>query len=132
MLLPAITGVGVSAFVIDKAAELPTCTLAVVVLFVAVGSAGVVSVTVAVSEIVVPWATPVFTVTTNEKLAVVFAAKVVAVLFVHFSVASVQVHPAGPVSETAVVLAGRVSVRVIEPAVAKPAVAGPRFFTTCV
>ena len=37
-----------------------------------------------------------------------------------------------PVSDTAVVLAGSVSVTVMEAAVADPAVAGPLFFTVCV
>jgi len=59
-------------------------------------------------------------------------AKVVVALFVHISVARVQVHPAGPVSPVAVVPAGAVSVTVIEAAVFDPAVAGPRFFTVCV
>ena len=46
---------------------------------------------------------------------------------VQVRVATVQVHPAGPVSDTTVVLAGSVSVRLT-----LVAVLGPEFVTTCV
>jgi hypothetical protein len=101
-------------------------------LLVKVGSAGAVSATDTVSAIVVPDATPVPTVTVKLKAAVAPDANVVAALFVHFNVPTVQVQPAGPVSVNAVVPAGRVSVTVIDAAVAVPATAGPRFFTVCV
>lgn len=114
-----------------KLAESPTPTVAMAVLFAGFGSAGVVSATDTVS-LIVPAATPVPTVTTKVKPADAPDANVVFALFVHFSVAKVQVHPAGPVSDTPVVPAGSTSVRVIVPAVVDPAVAGPRFFTVCV
>ena len=59
------------------------------------------------------------------KLAVVFAAMVV--VSVQVRLASTQVHPAGPVSDTAVVLAGRVSVNT-----GALAVAGPELVRLCV
>ena len=46
---------------------------------------------------------------------------------VQVSVATVQVHPTGPVSETEVVFAGNVSVRLT-----LVAALGPPFVTTCV
>ena len=46
---------------------------------------------------------------------------------VHVRVATVQVHPAGPVNDTTVVFAGSVSVRLT-----LVAVLGPEFVTTCV
>ena len=59
--------------------------------------------------IVVPEATVAPTFTTKVKLAVVLA--VIAAVAVHFSVPKEQVQPAGPVNDTAVVPAGRVSLR---------------------
>lgn len=92
-------------------------------LFPLFGSA-VVDATETVSVIVVPTATFVLTFTTNVKLAEPAAMVVVSV---HFSVARTHVHPAGPVSETAVVFAGKVSVTT-----GAAAVAGPALVTTCV
>jgi hypothetical protein len=132
MLFPACTGTGLAAFVTERSADVPTCTLADELLLARFGSTGAVSATDTVSVIVVPGATPAFTVTMNEKVTVAFAARVVPALFVHISVPTLQVHPPGPLRPKAVVFAGSVSVTVIDPAAAEPAVAGPRFFTTCV
>src|SRR6202041_4204371 len=105
-----------------KLAEFPTATVATAVLLLAFGSVGVVSATDAVS-LIVPEATPAPTVTTKVNTADAPDANVVAALFVHFSVARVQVHPVGPTNDTAVVPAGSVSVRGIAFA-ADPVVAG--------
>ncbi len=75
--------------------------------------------------IVVPKATVVFTFTTKVKFAVVPAPSVV--VSVQVSVPKTHVHPAGPSRDTAVVLAGRVSVKT-----GAFAVAGPRLVTLCV
>ncbi len=74
---------------------------------------------------VVPCATVVFTFTTKVKFAVV--ADAIVVVSVQVSVPSTHVHPAGPVNETAVVFAGRVSVNT-----GALAVAGPLLVTLCV
>lgn len=116
----------------DRSAEPATWTLAEELLLAGFGSTGAVSETDTVSVIVVPGATPALTVTTNEKVAVAFAARVVPALFVQAGVATLHVHPAGPVRDTAVVFAGSVSVTVMDPAAAEPAVAGPPFRTACV
>lgn len=108
----------------DRSAEVPTVTLDDALLLPLLGSA-VDDATESVWVIVVPAATPLFTVTTKEKAALVFAA--MAVVSVQVSEANTQVHPAGPVSETAVVFAGRVSVRT-----GAFAVAGPALETVCV
>lgn len=128
----ASTGTGLGVFVTERSAPSATGTLAVALLLALFGSTGVVSATDAVSVIVVPEATPELTVTTKVKVALVFAANVVLALFVHSRVTVLQVHPAGPVKEKTVVFAGKVSVNVMDPAVVDPAVAGPRFWTTCV
>src|SRR5580698_6701989 len=124
MLLPACTGTGLAVFVTERAAESATVRFTVALLFALLGSP-VVEVTESVCVMVVPEATFVFTVTTSVKLAV--AADVMVVPSVHLSVASTQVQPAGPVNETAVVLAGSVSVNT-----GAFAVAGPLFVTLCV
>lgn len=80
--------------------------------------------TVAVSLMVEPAAAVVFTFTTNVKFAEAFAARV-PMLHVYGATA-VQVHPAGPVNDTNVVLAGTVSVRT-----SVLAEAGPPFATVC-
>lgn len=121
---PARTGTGFGVFVTDRSAEVPTVTLDDALLLPLLGSA-VDDATESVWVIVVPAATPLFTVTTKEKAALVFAAMVV--VSVQVSEANTQVHPAGPVSETAVVFAGRVSVRT-----GAFAVAGPALETVCV
>jgi hypothetical protein len=67
----------------------------------------------------------VFTFTTKVKFAVVVAA--IVVVSVQVKVASTHVHPTGPVNDTAVVFAGRVSVNT-----GAAAVAGPPLVTLCV
>src|ERR1700682_4355145 len=125
MLLFARTGTGLAEFVTDRSAEPATCTLAEALLLLRFGSTGVVSATETVSVIVEPKATPAFTVTTNEKLAMAFAARGLPALFVHVMVTTLHVHPAAPVRLTTVVFAGRVSVSVMEAAAAEPATAAP-------
>ena len=132
MLVFGCTGTGLAEFVSDRSAEPATCTLLEAVLLLRFGSTGVVSATDTVSVIVEPEATPAFTVTTNEKLAVAFAARGLPALFVHCRVTTLHVHPAGPVRLTTVVLAGRVSVSVMEAAAAEPATAGPPLATAWV
>src|ERR1700680_498472 len=132
MLLLATTGIGLAEFVTERAAEPATCTPAEALLLAGFGSTGVVSDTDTMFVIVVPEATPALTITTNEKVAVAFAARVVPALFVQAGVATLHAHPAGPVRDTAVVFAGRLSVTRIEPDATEPAVAGPPFLTTCV
>jgi hypothetical protein len=132
MLLLATTGIGLAEFVTERSAEPPTWTLAESLLLAGYGSTGVVSDTDTVLVIIVPEATPALTVTTNEKVAVAFAARVVPALFVQAGVATLHVHPGGGVRDTAVVFAGSVSVTVMDPAATEPAVAGPPFLTTCI
>jgi hypothetical protein len=124
MLLPACTGTGLGVFVIERFATFATGIPTVTLLFPLFGSL-VVEATESVCVIVVPDATPAFTVTTNEKFAVAFAA--IVVVSVQVRLARTQVQPAGPVSETAVVLAGSVSVNT-----GAFAVAGPALVTLCV
>ena len=128
----ATTGIGLGEFVTERSAEPATWTPAETLLLAGFGSTGVVSDTDTMFVIVVPGATPAITVTTNEKVAVAFAARVVPALFVQAGVATLHAHPAGPVRETAVVFAGSVSVTVMDPAATEPAVAGPPFRTTWV
>jgi hypothetical protein len=132
MLLLATTGIGLAEFVTERSAEPATWTPAEALLLAGFGSTGVVSDTDTMFVIVVPDATPALTVTTNEKVAVAFAARVVPALFVQAGVATLHAHPAGPVRDTAVVFAGSVSVTVMDPAATEPAVAGPPFRTTWV
>jgi hypothetical protein len=73
--------------------------------------------------IVDPEVTFVLTVTANVK----FAVETAKVAMVQVSVPTEQVQPAGPLSDTAVVLAGRVSVNVTV-----LALAGPPLVTVCV
>jgi hypothetical protein len=86
------------------------------------GSVVVLLATLAVSVMVEPGATVLVTCTTNVKFAVEFAATLA---FVHlYGAVLVHVHaPPGPVRETKVVFAGRVSVRVTVAAAAGPAFA---------
>ncbi len=120
MLLPAITGTGVAEFVIDMSAESATCTVLEAVLLAQLGSLAA-QVTESVCVILVPEATLVFTLVTKVKFAVVLAASVA---IVQVSVPRLQVHPAGPVKDCGVVLAGAVSVKVMV-----LALAGPLFVT---
>jgi len=124
MLLPAITGTGLAAFVTDRSAESPTCTLAEALLLPGFGSPTV-GVTEAVCVMVDPEATFVFTFTTKVKFALVLAARV-AMLQVKGDM-EVHTHPAGPLSDTNAVLAGSASVSTTE-----LAGAGPPLVTVCV
>ena len=76
---------------------------------------------------IVPGATFVFTFTTKVKFAVALAARLAMLLHVYGDV-EVQVHPAGPVRDTNVVLAGSISVSTTGAA----AEAGPPLATVCV
>src|ERR1022692_691156 len=100
MLLPASTGTGLAELVTDRSAESATCTLTEALLLPRFGSL-VVLVTEAISVIVEPEATVLFTFSTKLKLAVVFAA--IVVVSVQVRLARTHVHPAGPVSDTAAV-----------------------------
>ena len=131
-MLLAWTGTGLIEFATERSDESATCTLAEALLLVRVGSTGVVSDTDAVFVMVVPEATPGLTVTTNVKVAVAPAARVVPASFVQAGVATLHVHPAGPVREKDSVFAGSVSATVMDPAAAEPAVAGPPFPSTWV
>lgn len=75
ILAPANTGIGLAEFVIDRFAESATWSVAVAVLLPEFGSL-VVLATEAVSVMVEPDATVVFTFTTNVKFAVAVAANV--------------------------------------------------------
>ena len=109
----------------DRSAEVDTYVLTVELLFPEFESL-VVELTVLVCVSVVPDAVPTGTLTTNVKAVVVaFAARFV--VSVQVRVARVQVHPAGPVSDTAVAPAGRVSTTF-----GVVAAAGPAFVTVCV
>src|SRR5579863_591148 len=123
MLLPACTGTGLAVFVTPISAESATGTLMVTLLLPPFGSL-VVEATESVCVMFVPAATVAFTVTTNVKFAVVPA--VIAVVSVQVRVPRTQFHPAGPLNETPVVLAGRVSVKT-----GALAVAGPLLVTLC-
>jgi hypothetical protein len=129
-LAVAATGTGDAAFVMLRLAEPATPTVAVALLLPEFGSTGVVSATDTVSLIfpvtVAPTVTTKVNVSEDPDVNGLFA------VFVQISVPTLQVHPPGPVSDTAVVPVGSVSVRVIVPAVFDPAVAGPRFFTVWV
>jgi hypothetical protein len=129
-LAAAATGTGDAAFVMLRLAEPATPTVAVALLLPGFGSIGVVSATDTASLIVPVTVAP--TVTTKVKTADAPEANVVFALFLQSSVPKLQVQPVGPASDEAVVPVGSVSVTVIVPAVADPAVAGPRFFTVCV
>lgn len=124
MVFPAMTGTGDGVFVTDRSAELPTVMLTVALLFPLFGST-VVDATESVCVMIVPVVTLLFTLTTNVKFAVVFAA--IVVVSVQVRLASTQVHPAGPVRDTDVVFAGRVSVNT-----GAFAVAGPELVMLCV
>ena len=102
--------------VIDRSAESATCTLAGAVLLAQVGSLAL-QLTESVWVMVDPEATLVFTCTMNVKFAVVLAARLA---MVQVRVPSVQLQVPGPLSETDVVLAGRVSVKLTAVAVAGP------------
>lgn len=121
MLLLATTGTGLAIFVTDRSAEPATSTLAAALLLPGFGSLA--EVTVSVCVIVDPGVALVFTFTTNVKFAVVTPR----VEMVQVSVPTEQVQPAGPVSDTAVVFAGRLSASEMV-----LALAGPVLTTVCV
>src|SRR5881394_649351 len=81
MLFPAMTGSGLSAFVIDKSALVPTAILELALLLPGLGS-GVIEFTVTVSVIRVPCAVFVFTftVTTNVALTPLFKVAILHVI----------------------------------------------------
>ena len=113
----ACTGTGLGLLVTERSDVLATSVFTVTLLLLEFGSV-VVEETEAVWARFVPDATVEGTVTMKVKFAVVFGAMFV--VSVHLRVASEQFHPA-PESDTAVVPAGRVSVRTGAVAVAWPA-----------
>src|SRR5208282_387463 len=122
MLPPARTGIGLALSVIERLADVDTCTFTVALLLPLFGSP-VVEETESVCAIVLPNATVELTVTTKVKFAVVLATIVV----VSVQVRPAHVHPEGPVKDTSVVLAGSVSVNT-----GAFAVAGPALLTVCI
>ena len=122
-LLPAETEVGAAEFVTMRSACVAVATTsAAVALLLAKFGSDIEELTLAVSLIAVPAAVPAFTCTMYVKFAGALAARDGSV---QVSVARVHVHPAGPVNDTAVVFAGRVSVNVT----VLLAVLGPALFT---
>jgi hypothetical protein len=124
-LPPGETVVGAATLVTTRSACVPVATTsdAVAVLFAEFESV-VVVVTVAVWLIAVPAAVPAVTLTVKVIVPDPPEARLGSV---HVSVARVQVQPAGPVSETAVVFAGNVSTRLT-----LAASLGPELLTSCV
>ena len=126
MLFPACTGIGAAVFVTDRSDDVDTYSFTVALLFAEFGSLVVVELTVSVCASTVPDAMVPGTLTTNVKaVVVVFAARFEP--SVQVKEARTQVHPAGPVSETAVVPGGSVST-----SLGVTAAAGPAFVTVCV
>ena len=123
-MFPAATNVGVAELVTTRSDWVAKATMsdAVAVLFALFGSL-VDELTLAVSLIAVPAAVPAVTFNTYVIVAVPGARLV----SVQVRVPTVHVHPAGPVSETTLVLAGSVSVRLT-----LVALLGPALVTTCV
>jgi hypothetical protein len=123
-LAPAATELGEAEFVTTRSAcvAVATTSFAVALLFARFGSAPV-ELTLTVSLIAVPGVAAPLTVTTNVMVAGEPAAKP---RFVHVRVPTLQVHPGGPLNDTAAVFAGRASLNVTL------AVLGPAFVTTCV
>ena len=124
IVLFACTGTGLGVLLTERSAVLATTVFTVTLLLLEFGSA-VVEETEAVWARFVPDATVEGTVTTKVKFAVVFAPMFA--VSVHLRVMSEQFQPAGPESDTAVVPAGRVSVRT-----GALAVAWPVLVTDCV
>src|SRR5579872_724948 len=125
MLLPAETEVGDAAFVTTKSAwaAVATTSAATAVLLDEFGS-DVAELTVAFSLIGVPAAVPPFTLTVYVIVAGEPAANAGST---QVNVPRVQIHPAGPVNDCAVVFAGKVfvSVTLVAPL-------GPALLTTWV
>ncbi len=124
-LLPAATDVADGELVVIRSAwvAVATTSAAVALLLVRFGSVTG-EVTFAVSLIAVPEVVPTFTFTIYVMVA---GAPEARLGLVQTSVARVQAHPAGPVSDTEVVFAGSASVRVTD-----AAALGPLLVTTCV
>src|SRR5713101_1263172 len=129
MLFPAMTGSGLSAFVIERSALVPTAMLELALLFPGLGSA-VVAPTVAVSLMRVPTGVLVLTLTVNTKvpLTPLFKVAMVQVMAPVPPTAGVtQAHPIGVGSDTKVVLAG-----VAPEKVTVAAFEGPPLVAVCV
>jgi hypothetical protein len=131
MLAPGATPFGEAALVTTKSAPaaVPTIVDAEAVLLAEFGSLTD-ELTFAVSVITVPFAVPVFTLTTSAKVAAVLPAMfrlVQTTLPLLPTAGVVQVQPAGVAMETNVVLLGTASTRV-----ALSAALGPLLVTTCV
>ena len=130
-MLPAITGFGDAAFDTDKSAPAvaPTIVFTVAVLFVELGSLAE-ELTEAVSVMTVPFAVPLFTLTTSVNVPAVDPS-MFEMLHTTFPVPPTpgvtHVHPAGDAIETNVVFAGTVAT-----SVALSAALGPLLVTTCV
>jgi hypothetical protein len=75
MLLPASTGTGLPTFVTERFAESATCTLALALLLVELGSVVGDALTESVPVMVVPEAVPAFTLTVKVKVALALAAR---------------------------------------------------------
>ncbi len=128
MLFPANTGFGVAELVTERFGPVPpTIVEAVAVLFEVFGSVAE-DATETESEMTVPLATPVFTLTTIVKFADVDPDMLVLVQ-VTLPVPPVpgdwHVHPAGALMETKVVFAGTEVVRVALSAALGPASVTP-------
>ena len=124
-MLPAATEVGLAVLVATRSACVARATTseAVAVLFAVLGSV-IDEVTFAVSLMAVPGAVPAVTFTVYVIVAGAPGARLGSV---QVKVATVHVHPAGPVRVTVVVFAGSASVRLTV-----VAVLGPPLVTTCV
>jgi hypothetical protein len=120
MLLPAATGTGLAVFVTERSADPETITLTVALLFPPFGS--VVADEIESVSGMVPDA-PGATFKTKVKFAVVVAFRV-PIVQLGGVVRMLQVHPAGPVRDTAEVFAGTGSVNETV-----DAVPGPLFVT---
>src|SRR5215213_4144034 len=123
MLLPGVNGSGESVFVTDRSAEpVPTVVVAVPLLLAPFGSVVVVA-AVAVFVMTVPSATAAPTLTTSVNTALPGAR----VAFVHEmlpvppTAGAVHDQPPGDASETNVVIAGTVSLRLTVLALLGPA-----------
>lgn len=124
MLLPICTPIGLAVFVTDRSAKVLTYVFTVTLLLPPFGSL-VEELTVSTSEMY-----PVAAVGGMESVSVKFPTVVLAAKLlpsVHVRVASVHVHPVGPVSPLAVVPVGMVS-----SSVGVVAGAGPLLVMVCV
>ena len=115
MLLPACTGTGLPVLVTDRSAEPATRTLTEALLLLGFGSAA--ETIESIWVMIEPEVAAALTVRTKVKFAVAPAPRLA---IVQVRVPTLQVHPAVPVNDTAVVPDGAVSVSVIVFAVAGP------------